>query len=104
VALGEEGFLDAGLYAFPEEGAVGQHKSGAAAGFENLHQEYEEEGGGFAGAELGGEIGLDAVLLHAAEGRVCDNDIHALPRPPVTQRAGECVVVADVGGHINSVQ
>ena len=37
VALGEQGFLDAGLDAFAEEGAVGQHESGAATGLEDLH-------------------------------------------------------------------
>jgi hypothetical protein len=81
VALGEQGFLDAGLDAFAEEGAVGQHESGAAAGLEDLHQQHEEEVGGLAGAELGGVVGLDAVLLHAAEGRVGDDDVHALLRP-----------------------
>jgi len=104
VALGEQGFLDAGLDAFAEESAVGQNESGAAAGLENLHQEHEKEVGGFAGAELGGEIGLDAVLFHAAEGRVGDDDIHALFRSPVAQGASQGVVVADVGGHVNAVQ
>ena len=104
VALGEEGFLDARLDAFAEEGAVGQHEAGAAAGLEDLHEEHEEEVGGLAGAELGGEVGLDAVLLHAAEGRVGDDDVHALLRAPVAQRAGEGVVVADVGGHVDAVQ
>ena len=104
VALGEEGFLDAGLDAFAEERAVGQHESGAAAGLEDLHEEHEEEVGGLAGAELGGVVGLDAVLLHAAEGRVGDDDVHALLRAPVAQGAGEGVVVADVGGDVDAVQ
>ena len=104
VALGEEGFLDPGLGAFAEEGAVGQHESGAAAGLEDLHEEHEEEVGGLAGAELGGVVGLDAVLLHAAEGRVGDDDVHALLRAPVAQGAGEGVVVADGGGDVDAVQ
>ena len=104
VALGEEGFLDAGLYAFAEEGAVGQHKPGAAAGLEDLHEKHKEEVGGLAGAELGGVVGLDAVLLHAAEGRVGDDDVNTLLRTPVAQGAGESVVVADVGGDIDAVQ
>ena len=73
VTLGEEGFLNARLRAFAEEGAVGQHESGAATGPEDLHEEHEEEVGSLAGAELGGVVGLDAVLLHATEGRVGDN-------------------------------
>ncbi len=104
VALGEEGFLDAGLDAFAEEGAVGQHESGAAAGLEDLHQEHEEEVGGLAGAELGRVVGLDAVLLHAAEGWVGDDDIHALLRAPVAQWAGKRVVVTNVRGDIDAVQ
>ena len=100
----EQRFLDAGLDAFAEEGAVGQHEAGAAAGLEELHEEHEEEVGGLAGAELGGEVGLDAVLLHAAEGRVGDDDVDALLRAPVAQGAGQGVVVADVGGHVDAVQ
>ena len=78
VALLQQVFLDAGLDAFAEERAVGQHDCGAAAGLEQPHDEDEEQVGGLAGAELGGEVGLDAVLLHAAEGRVGDDDVHAV--------------------------
>ena len=104
VALGEEGFLDAGFDAFAEEGAVGQHEAGAAAGLQDLHEEHEEEVGGLAGAKIGGEVGLNAVFFHAAEGRVSDDHSHALLRAPVAQRAGEGVVVADVGGDVDAVQ
>ena len=104
VALAEEGFLNTGLHAFAEEGAVGQHESSATAGLEDLHQEHEEEVGSLAGAELGGVVGLDAVLLHATEGWVGDDNVHALLRAPVAQRAGEGVVVADIGGDVDSVQ
>ena len=100
----EQLFLDAGLDAFAEERAVGQHQAGAAAGLEQLHEQHEEQVGGLAGAELGGEVGLDAVLLHAAEGRVGDDDVHAVLGRPVAQRAGQRVVVADVGGHVDAVQ
>jgi hypothetical protein len=104
IALGEEGLLDAGLYAFAEEGAVGQHESGAATGLEDLHEQDEEEVGGLAGAELGGVIRFDAVLLHAAEGRVGDDDVHALPWTPVPQGSGEGVVVTDVGRDVDAVE
>ena len=83
VALGEERFLDAGLDAFAEERAVGQHEPGAAAGLEDLHEEHEEQIGGLPGAELGGIIRLDAVLLHAAEGRIGDDDVHAFLGTPI---------------------
>src|SRR5690606_27903851 len=65
VALVEESFLDARLHALAEEGAIGQDDASAAAGYEQLHGEYEEEVGGLARTELGGEVGLDAVLLRA---------------------------------------
>lgn len=104
VALGEKGFLDAGLHAFAKKGAIRQHEAGAATGLEDLHEEHEEEVGGFAGAELGGVVGLDAVLLHAAEGRVGDDDVHSLLWAPVAQGPGEGVVVADVGGDVDAVQ
>ena len=83
VALAQELLLDAGLHAFAEERAVGQDESGAAAGFEHAHDEDEEEVGGLAGAELAGEVGLDAVFLHAAEGRVGDDDVDVFLRLPV---------------------
>ncbi len=104
IALGEQGFLDAGFDAFAEERAIRQHESGAAAGLEDLHEEHEEEVGGLAGAELGGVVGLDAVLLHATERRVGDDAVHALLRAPVAQGTGEGVVVADVGGDVDAVQ
>jgi len=104
VAVGEELFLDAGLHAFSEEGAIGQDESGAATGLEELHDEDEEEVGGLAGAEIGGKVGLDAVFLHAAEGWVGGDEVHALLRAPIAERAGEGVVVADVGGNIDAVE
>ncbi len=104
VALGEQLLLDAGLDAFAEESAIGQDQPGPAAGLEELHDEHEEQVGGLAGAEIGREVRLDAVLLHAAEGRVGDDDVHALLRSLVAQGAGEGVVVADVGGHVDAVQ
>ena len=104
VALGEEGFLDAGLDPLAEEGAVGQDESGAAAGLEELHDEDEEEVGGFAGAELGGEVGLDAVFFHAAEGGIGDDAVDAFLRTPVAEGAAEGVVMADAGGDVDAME
>jgi hypothetical protein len=75
----QEGFLDAGLHAFAEEGAVRKDDSSAAAGLEDFHDEHEEEVGGLAGAELGGKIRLDAILLHAAKGRVGADEHSRVP-------------------------
>ena len=84
--------------------AIRQNQAGAAAGLEDLHQQHEEQVGGLAGAEFGREIGFNAVFLHAAEGRISDDDIHAFLGAPVAQRSGERVAVADVGRDINAMQ
>ena len=104
VAFGEQRFLDAGLHALAEERAVGQHERGAAAWLENAHEEHEEQVGRLAGAELAWKVGFDAVFFHAAERRVGDDHIDALLRLPVTQRARQRVVVADVGRNVDAVQ
>jgi hypothetical protein len=77
VALGEKGLLNAGLHALGEDGA------GAASGIEQLHD--EDEVRCLAGAELGGEVGLDAVFLHAAEGRIGHDAVDAFFRAPVAE-------------------
>jgi hypothetical protein len=104
VALGEQFLLDAGFDAFAKERAVGQHNRAASAVFDQVHDEDEEQVGGFAGADGGGEILLDAILLHAAERRVGDDDIHAVFRAVIAERSGEGVVVADLAGHFDAVQ
>jgi hypothetical protein len=88
----------------PNRKAVGQHHGGAAAGLQQLHDQHQEQVGGFTGAEGGRKIRFYAVLFHAAEGRVGDDHFHALFRPPADQRARQRVVVADIAGHINAVQ
>src|SRR6185312_11016788 len=104
VALAEEFFLDASLDALPEEGAVWQNNPRPAAGLQHAHDEDEKEIGGLAGAELTGEVGFDAVLLHAAERRVGDDDVDVFLRLPVGKRARQGIVVADIGGDVDAVQ
>ena len=88
----------------PNSVPSGSTRPGAAAGLEQLHEQHEEQIGGFAGAELGREVGFDAVFFHAAERRIGDDDIHALLRAPVAQRARQRVVVPHVGGDVDAVQ
>ena len=52
VALLQQVFLQPRLDAFAEQGAVGQDHGGAAVGFEQAHDEGEEEVGGLAGLEV----------------------------------------------------
>ena len=75
VALLQQVFLEPGLDALAEQRAVGQHHGGAAAGFQQADDQGEEQVGGFAGAEVLREVGLDAVFFLAAEGRVGEDDV-----------------------------
>ncbi len=43
---------------------------------QQLDDQRHEEVGGFARAQVGGELVLDAIFFHAAEGRVGDDDVH----------------------------
>ena len=70
VALLHQMLLEAGLHAFAEQGAVGQHHGGAAVLLQQADDQGEEQVGGLAGLELLGEVGFDAVFLAAAERRV----------------------------------
>jgi hypothetical protein len=93
VALGQQLFLDAGLHALAEQGAVGQHQRGAAVGLEDVLDEHQEQVGRFLGAHVGRKALLDARLFDAAEGRVGQHHVHAVGRRVVAQRAGQGVVV-----------
>ena len=104
IAVGKESLLDACLHAFAEERAIWQHETSAAAGLEQLHDEHQKEVGGLPRAELGGEVRLDAILLHAAEGRVCHDHVHTFLWPPITQWTCETIVVPDVGRDVDPVQ
>ena len=76
VALFQQMFLEAGLDAFAEQRAVGQHDGGAATGFEQADEQRQKQVGGFLGAEVGGEVGFDAVFFTPAKGRVGEDDVH----------------------------
>ena len=62
----------------PKSGAVGQDHSCPAAGFQQSHDQSEEQVGRLAGSEVLGEVALDAVFLAAAKGRVGEDDIDAV--------------------------
>ena len=104
VALGQELLLDPALDALAKERAVGEDDRGPAAVFQDVHDQNEEEIGGFPGLVHGGEVLLDPVLLHAAERGVCYDHIHPVPGGVVLQRAGKGVVVPDLDRDIDAVQ
>ena len=71
---------------------------------EYLHKQHKEKICRFAGAEIRRVVGLDAILFHSTKGRIGDDDIDAFFRPPITQGAGEGIVVANIGWNINTMQ
>jgi len=102
VELLQQFLLDPGADAIAEEQAVG-HDDGRAAGIatgrapELAHDELEEEQRGLGGLLVGGEVVEDTALLLAAEGRVCEDDIHAVVVADLGDLHGEGVAVLDVG-------
>lgn len=104
VALSQKVLFQPRFDPFAEEGTVGEDDGGAAVGLEEADDEGQEEVGRFAGAEVGGEVGLDAVLFAAAEGRVGDDDIDAVGSRVADVGAGEGVVVADEAGVFDAVE
>ena len=82
VALLHQMFLEPRLYALAEQRAVRQHHGGAAVLLQQPDDEGEEQVGGFLGAEVLREIRFDAVFLASAEGRVGEDDVHAVGLGP----------------------
>jgi hypothetical protein len=86
--------FETGLDTLAEERAVGQNDGGAAGGLEQANDQGEEEVGGLAGAEVRGEVRLDAVFLAAAEGWIGEDDVDAVAGGVADVGPGERVVVA----------
>ena len=63
VALVEQPLLDPRLDAFAEQRAVGQHDRAASAGFEQMHDQHQEQVGRFAGLKRLGKVELRCRLL-----------------------------------------
>ena len=104
VALLHQMFLEPRLHAFAEERAIGQHHGGAAFWLQDADDEGEEEVGGLAGLEVLGEVALDAVFLAPAEGRIGENDVHAIDWRVADVGPRQRVVVAHEAGILNAVQ
>ena len=64
---------------------------------EKMHDQSQEQVSGFAGLVHGQEVLLDTVFFHAAEGWVGEDDVHPVSRTVILVRAGEGIVVTDVG-------
>ena len=100
----EQLFLDPRFDPFAEQRAVGQDDRAASAVLQQVHDQHQEQVGGFAGLKRLGEVHFDAVLFHAAERRIGDDHVDAILRAVVAQRSAERVVVADLRGYLDAVQ
>ncbi len=79
VELAQEFFLDGDFGIIgAEEKAVGQDDGAAAVLLETVEDEGDEEIGGFAAAEIGREVLLDAVFLAAAVRWIHEDDVEAV--------------------------
>ena len=78
VALLHQVLFEPRLHAFAEERPVRQHHGGAALRLQEADDERQKEVGRLAGLEVLGKVALDAVFLTAAEGRIGENNVHAV--------------------------
>ena len=96
VELSEKFFLDGDFGVIgAEEEAVGQDDGAAAVLLETVHNESDEEIGGFAAAEIGREVLLDAVFFAAAVRRIHEDDVEAVGIGVVENVFLEAVAVGD---------
>ena len=107
VEILEQFFFDASADAVAEERAVGHDHRGAcraSGGASQLaHDELEEEQGRLGGLRVGGKIALDAFFFLAAERRVGEDDVHAVPVADLGELLAERVAVVDLRG-VQTVQ
>ncbi len=104
-------FFDAGTDAIAEQYSVRYHHGGTGGEHLTLgpspqsgegmlpqlpHDELEEEEGGFGRLLIFGEIALDAFLFLAAEGRVCEDDVHAVALADVGEFEAQGVAGVDL--------
>ncbi len=104
VELAEQVFLDGQLCAVgAKEESVWDDDAAAAARLEPVHDEGDEEVGGFAAAVGAREVALHAGAGASAVGRVHPDDIYAVALLEVAHVGAERVAMADVG-RFNVVQ
>ncbi len=104
VALLQEMFLKPGLHPFAEQRAVRQHHSGTAARLEQAHDQREKEICRLACLKVLGKVAFDPVFFLAAEGRIGEDDVHAIGLAIADVGPSQRVVVADEGGVVDAMQ
>lgn len=102
VVVLEHFFFDAGAHAVAEEHPVGndnRRPSGLALreALEFAHDELKEEKRRLGRLLVGGEVVENAALLLSAEGRIGEDDVHAVGIADFGDFLGQRVAVADVG-------
>ena len=104
VELAEQIFLESQFGAVgAKEESVGDDDAASAARFEPVHNEGDEEVGGFAASIGAREVALHAGAGASAVGRVHPDDIHAVALLEIAHVGAERVAMADVG-RFNVVQ
>ena len=103
VELLEKFLLDAGADAIAEQRAVGDDDGrarGASCGrglaLELAHDELQKQQSGLGGLLVLGEVALDAFFLFAAEGRIGEDDVHAVLFADFRQFVAEGVAGVDL--------
>ena len=104
VAFGQQALLQPRFDALAEQAAIGQHNRGPAAGLEQANEQGQEQISGFAGAELGRKIILNAVFLHTPKGRIGKDQIHLIGRAVAGVGPGQAVVVQHEAGILDPMQ
>jgi hypothetical protein len=70
---------------------------------ESPHDELEEKQRGFGGLSVLRKVGLDALLLLAAEGRVGEDHVHTFFLSDLSEFVAECIAGVDARG-VEAVQ
>ena len=104
VAFLKQLFLDACLHAFAEQRAVRQNDGAASSVFQEMRNKDKEQVCCLPCAVCCGEIGFDAVLLHASERRICDYDVHTLRRAIIAKRSCKGIIVPYLGRHLDAME
>ena len=97
-------FFQPRLDPFAEERPVGQDDSGPAAGFEQPHDQGQEEVGCLLGAEVLRKVRFDPVFFTAAEGGVGQDDVDAVRLGVADVGPGQRVVMTHKAGVFDPMQ
>ena len=88
----------------PKSEPSGRTTAARPPGSEQTDDEGQKEIGCFARLEMLGKVAFDAVFFFAPEGRIGEDDVHAVGLAIADIGPGQGVVVADKGRVVDAVQ